>query len=495
MRQRWITGLVLVLLGWVAQTSPASEIQNQEWFCLFLGGTRAGHAQITRSVIDAGGEKLTRTETIQEMALGRMGHLLTVRSRSVVDEDALGNVRSFRTESSTGGQTMVSEGQVQGDQLILQTRGKKQQGPFPQGALGPAALEALTLQKGLTAGTRFQTQIFLPEYPFQPVDATVHVVGLEKKKWWDTSVELIRQDLEYSILPGMPVRAWTEPTGRVLIMEIQMPLVGSLEMVASTREVALQKVEPAEMFASTLIVPNQAIPRLEKLQSLKLRLATRDGSPLGVPEVPGQMILENHREAIVLQLNRVAKPAQPFTSPPTPRDEWKAFLSPSPFIDSDHPAVERLAVSIRDPSADAITLAGKIQEKVYRAIKKKNLGIGFATAGETAESLEGDCTEHAVLAAAIARALGYPSRVVSGIVYVDSGELGSSGEGKGIFGFHMWTEIMVAPDIWFPIDAALNRTDPSRIALDHSPLDQPSPDLEASIRILRLIGNLDITVL
>ena len=41
-----------------------------------------------------------------------------------------------------------------------------------------------------------------------------------------------------------------------------------------------------------------------------------------------------------------------------------------------------------------------------------------ATAAEVARSREGDCTEHAVLLAALARARGIPARVAMGLVYV-----------------------------------------------------------------------------
>ena len=75
--------------------------------------------------------------------------------------------------------------------------------------------------------------------------------------------------------------------------------------------------------------------------------------------------------------------------------------------------------------------------------------VAFASAAETVRSLEGDCSEHAVLCAAMARAAGMPSRVVSGLVYLPPG--GGLGGERGVFGYHLWAEALVGPDAWLRI--------------------------------------------
>jgi hypothetical protein len=64
-----------------------------------------------------------------------------------------------------------------------------------------------------------------------------------------------------------------------------------------------------------------------------------------------------------------------------------------------------------------------------------------------AESREGDCTEHAVLLAALLRALELPARVSIGLVYAPS-EQG--------FAFHLWTEVYLNGR-WLPLDGTLGR--------------------------------------
>ena len=115
--------------------------------------------------------------------------------------------------------------------------------------------------------------------------------------------------------------------------------------------------------------------------------------------------------------------------------------------------------------------------------------MGFATAAETALQKEGDCSEHAVLAAAMARAAGMPSRVVGGLAYVDS----LPGQGGRGFGYHMWAEVFVGE--WFPIDPALGAHDATHIDMLRSGLDEPGDLLEASSAITVFLGRVRIRVL
>jgi len=65
--------------------------------------------------------------------------------------------------------------------------------------------------------------------------------------------------------------------------------------------------------------------------------------------------------------------------------------------------------------------------------------------GEIAGSLSGDCTEYAVLLAALIRSEGIPARVVVGFVYLTNPES---------FVPHMWTEARI-DGVWLPLDVTL----------------------------------------
>ena len=80
-------------------------------------------------------------------------------------------------------------------------------------------------------------------------------------------------------------------------------------------------------------------------------------------------------------------------------------------------------------------------------IGDKHYRNGFDLASQVAQSLEGDCTEHAVLNAALMRANGFPTRVVLGVIII-LGEQGAMAAG------HAWNEIFY-DDRWQVRDATL----------------------------------------
>jgi hypothetical protein len=120
----------------------------------------------------------------------------------------------------------------------------------------------------------------------------------------------------------------------------------------------------------------------------------------------------------------------------------------------------------------------------------KNLATGFASAGEVAVTLSGDCTEHAVLLTALLRAAGIPARVVSGLLYVES----FAGE-RDVFGYHMWTQAWIEGR-WVDLDAmGAGDFDATHIALATSPLDDQEDFLQVSTSLAPWMGALSIEVL
>jgi transglutaminase-like putative cysteine protease len=154
------------------------------------------------------------------------------------------------------------------------------------------------------------------------------------------------------------------------------------------------------------------------------------------------------------------------------------------------PKVAELAKQAAGDETDPRKLADKLSRFVSSHVLKKNLSVGFATASEVARSREGDCTEHGVLLAALGRANGIPSRIVTGLVYTDD----FGGKSNVLVG-HLWTQFWIAGR-WLDVDAALGQhtdVDPTHIAMSvGSAGDDGFADLVASTWLS--LGKLSITV-
>jgi transglutaminase-like putative cysteine protease len=131
-------------------------------------------------------------------------------------------------------------------------------------------------------------------------------------------------------------------------------------------------------------------------------------------------------------------------------------------------------------------VAVALERYVRQNITRKDFSQAFATAAEVARSRNGDCTEHALLLAALARVCGIPARVAVGLVYV---------EPSAAFGYHMWTEVYVA-GVWIPADATLGRGGIGAAHLKLANSNLRTGDAFASfLPVLNVMGRLKIEVL
>jgi len=93
------------------------------------------------------------------------------------------------------------------------------------------------------------------------------------------------------------------------------------------------------------------------------------------------------------------------------------------------------------------------------------------------ESRAGDCNEHSVLFAALARAAGIPTRIAAGLLYTE-----------GRFFYHAWNEVYLGE--WIAVDPLMNQVpaDPTHVRLITGELDR-------QVELVRALGRLSIKVL
>ena len=113
-------------------------------------------------------------------------------------------------------------------------------------------------------------------------------------------------------------------------------------------------------------------------------------------------------------------------------------------MDFDQRSVVKIADALAGNSEGQPGVSALV-EHVHSSIPTKNYRNGFALASQVAARGEGDCTEHAVLTAAVARSFNYPARVALGMVIV------ATQATTAAYG-HAWTEIWV-DDAWQLHDA------------------------------------------
>ncbi len=293
----------------------------------------------------------------------------------------------------------------------------------------------------------------------------------------------------------METKMWANEEGEVFLIEMDMGM-GTFRMLKTEKEIAIAESEPVEMFATTLIEPDRPIAEPRKLKRAVYRLGNRDGGAITIYEGEGQSVIgEKDGKLEVEIVVELPAPGVEIFSLPVSDDNLENYLSPAPFVESNDSLVLKLAAEALGEETNALKAAALIESFVKDKIATKSLNVGFASAAEVAKTLEGDCTEHAVLCCALARAKGLPARVAAGLVYLPPKGGIEKRWKNGFFGYHMWTEVMVANGVWLPVDAAIGNYDATHIALAKSDLSAANPNLEMTIAMVKVLGRLTLEVI
>ena len=208
--------------------------------------------------------------------------------------------------------------------------------------------------------------------------------------------------------PEFDSTVWADPEGQVLKSE--QDIFGGVVMYRTTEDAAKSPGGPIQfdMIKHTFIKIGREIPNVERARLVKYRLKLKNGIPAEAIAVDSRQSLQPGPEAgsAILEVKRVG----PQDGEPGPPEVDPQYLKPNAILTSMDKQVRSLAERATRGIDDPWEKAKRINNTVYKFIRKKNFEVAFAAASEVARTRSGDCTEHAVLAAAMCRAVEIPSR-------------------------------------------------------------------------------------
>jgi len=493
-RTVWPTALLVVALSALAfHIGAAGAVETRtvlmnEWRALYLAGQKAGFEHVlTRGERTATGTYFVTT-VHAEFSLSRAGVTLNLTSHTVVREDEQGRVVEFESKGAMGPPT---RGVLEGERFAVTTMGVQGDStryiPPPKG-LGPWATQRLGREKGYEPGTSYSVLAFFPEAPETDVVVNVEVGPREAVEVFDVRKWLHRLSITTSLMRGVVSTYWVDGEGTDWLSRTMLTPDVMIETRKTTRQFAMAPSEPAELLVSSYIIPDLPIERPRQLDGLQVLLrAAGEADEVPVPPTGPEQTVRVIEQGVLVTVNRVKPPADGYKLPYAGQ-EYADLLRANKWLEVEDELIRRMAREAVGGSTDAVMAARRIEAYVDRKIRAKGLGVGMATAAETARQLAGDCSEHAVLAAALARAAGMPSRVVGGMAYVED----LPGADRGGFGYHMWAEVYVGR--WLPIDPALGAHDATHIVLFRSDMNEPGAEIAMATAIMRFLGRVRIHI-
>jgi len=268
---------------------------------------------------------------------------------------------------------------------------------------------------------------------------------------------------------GIPQFAWIGKDGTILKEE--GPLGIRLEQVA--KEEALNKLTLSQGadFAEIVSIPTNAIPQdVSQFKELNVRLD-------GIEDE--EIFLEGGRQSLKKHVLTIRKESIPNLASSIKREtvfpDGKTYLESTPFIQSGHPEIQAKAKEIVSPDDPPFVKAKKLVRWVNENIQKRPV-LSVPNALETLQHRVGDCNEHAVLLAALARASGIPAQVEAGLVYQN-----------GRFYYHAWNVLYLG--IWITADSVVGQlpADVTHIRFVRG--------TERQIDLMRIIGKVKLEIL
>lgn len=405
---------------------------RETWMNIFQKDQKIGYAHRQISKI-ADGYRIMESVLIRINAFGMVQDL---RFRTIGDLNHHLTLSTFDFELQSSLFRFKARGGVEGEKLVIFSgpTGSEQrlEVSLEKEVYLPIGLMEWIEKEGMKEGDSRTFKVFDPMSMAQrPVKITV--VGEEMIFVMNERERAKKISVDFM---GAPQFAWVGKNGTVLKEEGSL----GLRLERTTREEAIKKgsfSESSDLAEATSIEVSKPITGPDQLKELKMKVEGID---------PKRLFLDGDRQTFregILTIRKETVLNHSIQGEEQSRVKMMALLTHPPFIQSDHPEIVAKAKEIVSAKDSDAVKAKKLIQWVHQNIQKRPV-LSVPNALETLRNRVGDCNEHAVLLAALARASGIPAEVEAGLVYQN-----------GRFYYHAWNVFHLGR--WVTADATLDQ--------------------------------------
>jgi len=439
---------------------------KETWMNIFQGSRKIGFSH-TRLSAEGDGYHLQETVLMRINTMGMVQNI-QLKTRGRLKNDY--SLSDFEFDITSGRFSFHVDGFLSGKVLTINTASsgatrrmeiKLEHKPYLLAGI-TSALATIDLKRG----NKYAFHIFDPATMGQ-TPVIVEIMGQEPISIAGNQQPATKIALNFK---GASQVAWIDASGDVLqekgILGIRLEKATRQDALAGRGRMASTDLTKMASIPSNVILEDPA--RLDRLNFEIQGIADNRIQLNGGRQIYNQNILTVNRESTAdLPDNIKAENLQAFE---------KIFLQPSAFIQSDHQTIQTLADKIVAGKNTSLAKVRALADWVYRNIEKRPV-LSLPDAISTLENRVGDCNEHAVLFAALARAAGIPCRLEAGLVYL-----------KGRFYYHAWNLVYLGS--WITVDALFGQ-----IPADVSHIRLVTGSLQQQLDIMGLIGKLQLKII
>jgi len=411
-----------------------------EWFGVYLLGRKAGFSQ-SRVAVETRGGRRVLVARVEQTISATVGTRTVQRSQT--DEKTYearpgGRLLEFSSRRAGDGGDRSVEGRCTPDgcTVMLSAGGKREERRIPPVGETAEQADAARLAaawRGIVRGVQLDLETLRVKKMEDRYAGTSRVAAGGVV----ADVELV-EELEEG--DRAATRVSIARDGRVVELRL-----GDAIVVRAEPEDTARRLDKVDLFGMTRVKLAAPLPRdvpgrvVFTLRGVPPEFQAADPRQTWAPKADGSVTL-----TVTARTPAAGDPARDAPRvkgiPPGMED----LLAPTPEVDSDAPAIRRLAAEVAGDAPGVYAASVRIGHHVYRRLEKA-YGVSRDRASEVLALGKGDCTEHALLFTALARAAGVPVRQVHGLVFAQYDD------GVPALYWHAWVEVKSGEE-WIALD-------------------------------------------
>jgi len=435
-------------LGYKIQLTEDHPVR-ESWMGIYFKDRKIGFSNtVVSQAVDDGvaGYRINEMTLLKFNMLGKKS-LVRIKGSSFFSESCI--LKDFNYKLSSGEHKFDVSGHLRDDTLdiIIDIGGEERKESFKtkESPLISNSISPILLFKKLDINKEINFEIFDP-ITFSTNKVKIKNIGKENMEF---NKKIYEVNVFETDLSGIKTKTWMTEDGDVLKEESSL----GFKMYKETAKDAL-KMEDSLSFAAQDLVVEFSVP-----VDLEL-LNARDVSYLKVDKNGS--------------ITEIYKDKEPFEDSvlSIPIEE----IPEENFIHSSDERIVKLAREIIGSEKNSWKASKKILHWVYRNLKKVPT-LSIPSSLDILRTMQGDCNEHTVLFTSLARSIGLPTKMVTGLLYLDNA-----------FYYHAWPKVYVGE--WINMDPTLGQD----IAdATHIPLLEGG--LKEQLELIKIIPELEIKVL
>lgn len=483
-------GVLVSSAGAYLHAADAPTGKSERWQVIFMGKSRVGYSRSLIEEVEVDGAKRRVAEAEAVLAINRFGQTIKMKTLFKTQETFEGQIERFSFElHNPPAAVNRTTGVVVGDVVKLETEIDGQvttaEKPWDPAIRGVAYQELDIKANPLKPGETRKYTTYDPQYAKADVVTMKAGEKTKVKLLGGREEELLPVSVGHSLFAVIQSMEFLDDKS-----ESRKSTMSLLNTVAYTvgKDEALKSLTGGELDLgiATLVKLPKKLDNAQQTKKVVYKVTIAGANPAEVIQAgPPQTVEKLDAESVGVTVESLREPPATAAGAEKPAAE---FLKANSYLQTGDAKVIEFANAAAGDETDPWKIAQAMEAWVHKNLKKKNFSTLLASAGETARTLSGDCTEHAVLLAAMARVKQIPSRCVVGLVYVPR---------LNAFGGHMWTEVWVN-GTWMPLDATLGR---GYVAAEHIKFGESSfagvgnAPLSEFTTMVTALGNMKIEVL